>query len=204
MLGGRILPSRVVDKAGCALGRSLPAALAWTHSFIGSLTIPKVLNRPAAGGRRNPGMRRACSILFATLFVIGGAVSELGGGESAPPRKPRYAPVPSSEVGIASWYGHPYHGRRAANGEKYDMNRLTAAHRSLPFGTRLRVHNLRNARTVEVRITDRGPFVGGRVLDLSRAAARALGFRGGLERVRLELLSGAKTIGGDPGVRLED
>jgi rare lipoprotein A len=69
------------------------------------------------------------------------------------------------------------------------MNRLTAAHRFLPFGTRVRVHNLRNARMVEVEITDRGPFVGGRLIDLSRAAARVLGFqRSGLARVRLEVL----------------
>ena len=72
------------------------------------------------------------------------------------------------------------------------MNRLTAAHRFLPFGTRVRVHNLRNARTVEVEITDRGPFVEGRLIDLSRAAARVLGFqRAGLARVRLEVLPGA-------------
>jgi rare lipoprotein A len=76
------------------------------------------------------------------------------------------------------------------------MNRLTAAHRLLPFGTRVQVHNLRNARIVEVRITDRGPFVEGRLIDLSRAAARVLGFqRAGLERVRLEVLSGTAISG---------
>jgi rare lipoprotein A len=93
-------------------------------------------------------------------------------------------------VGVASWYGYPYHGRKAADGRRYDMNRLTAAHRTLRLGTRVRVYNLLNARTVEVKITDRGPFVEGRIIDLSRAAARVLGFqRAGLTPVRLEILS---------------
>src|SRR3954452_18055583 len=78
------------------------------------------------------------------------------------------------ETGIASWYGPPYHGRRAANGEIYDMEKMTAAHRTLPFGTWVEVSNLANNRTVDVRITDRGPFVGGRILDLSHAAAATI------------------------------
>jgi rare lipoprotein A (peptidoglycan hydrolase) len=99
-------------------------------------------------------------------------------------------PLPSEEVGVASWYGHPYHGRKAANGAIYNMHKLTAAHRTLPFGTLVRVHNLANARTVEVVITDRGPFIDGRIIDLSLAAARILRFqRAGLAAVRLELLS---------------
>jgi len=100
------------------------------------------------------------------------------------------ASIPRDEVGLASWYGNPYHGRKAANGEIYDMRRLTAAHRTLPFGTRVRVHNLENDRVVDVLITDRGPFVEGRLIDLSRAAARMIGMqRAGTARVRLELLS---------------
>jgi rare lipoprotein A len=78
---------------------------------------------------------------------------------------------------IASWYGNPYHGRRTANGEIYNMNSLTAAHRSLPFGTKVRVCNTSNKRCIDVRINDRGPFVGGREIDLSRAAADAIGIR---------------------------
>ena len=78
------------------------------------------------------------------------------------------------EVGEASWYGKPYHGRLTANGEKYNMNKLTAAHRTLPFDTNVRVTNLRNGRRVKVRINDRGPFVGGRIIDLSRKAASKL------------------------------
>ena len=78
------------------------------------------------------------------------------------------------EVGEASWYGKPYHGRLTANGEKYNMRKLTAAHRTLPFDTKVRVTNLRNGRRVKVRINDRGPFVGGRIIDLSRKAASKL------------------------------
>ncbi len=98
---------------------------------------------------------------------------------------------------MASWYGDPYHGRRAANGEIYDMERLTAAHRTLPFGTRVRVDNLDNETSVEVRINDRGPFVDGRIIDVSRAAARALRMIGpGTARVRVEILE-APTAAGD-------
>ena len=81
----------------------------------------------------------------------------------------------SALSGEASWYGLPHHGRRTASGEIYDMHKMTAAHRTLPLGTRVLVTNLDNGRTVEVRINDRGPFRRNRVLDLSYAAARQLG-----------------------------
>lgn len=77
--------------------------------------------------------------------------------------------------GLASWYGPGFHGRRTANGEKFDMHQLTAAHPTLPFGTIVRVQSLVNGRSVDVRINDRGPFIKRRVIDLSRAAAQALG-----------------------------
>jgi len=103
-------------------------------------------------------------------------------------------PIPATpgftETGVASWYGHPYHGRRTSNGEVYDMDQMTAAHLRLPFGTVVRVENLDNGRTVEVRINDRGPFVKSRILDLSREAARRLEMIGpGTARVRIEVLS---------------
>lgn len=106
-------------------------------------------------------------------------------------RIPTVAPpsVGVAETGIASWYGHPYHGRRAANGEVYDMEDFTAAHRTLPFGTWVRVLNLTNSKTVEVRINDRGPFVDGRIIDLSLAAARAIDMVGpGIVKVRIEVI----------------
>ncbi len=91
--------------------------------------------------------------------------------------------------GPASWYGGKFHGRRTANGERFDMNEMTAAHRSLPFGTRVRVTNERNGRSVVVRINDRGPFVGNRIIDLSRGAAAAVGMvRSGVAPVRVDVL----------------
>ncbi|HEV8147234.1 MAG TPA: septal ring lytic transglycosylase RlpA family protein [Bryobacteraceae bacterium] len=93
-----------------------------------------------------------------------------------------------TETGVASWYGNPYHGRRTASGEIFDMERLTAAHRTLPFQTEIEVTNLDNGKRVNVRITDRGPFTKGRILDLSRAAARAIDMIGpGTARVRLKV-----------------
>lgn len=95
----------------------------------------------------------------------------------------------STETGVASWYGVPYHGRRAASGEIYDMQQLTAAHRSLPFQTWVEVTNLSNGKQVDVRINDRGPFVNGRILDLSQAAARDIDMlRAGTTRVRLKVI----------------
>ncbi|HKI10852.1 MAG TPA: septal ring lytic transglycosylase RlpA family protein [Candidatus Acidoferrum sp.] len=99
------------------------------------------------------------------------------------------APVGYIEEGNASWYGNPFHGRRASNGETYDMHKLTAAHRTLPFETMVRVTNLSNNKSTVVRITDRGPFVENRVIDLSMAAAREIESIGpGVVPVRLEVL----------------
>jgi rare lipoprotein A len=103
---------------------------------------------------------------------------------------PAPAAIRSTETGLASWYGHPYHGRAAANGEIYDMEKLTAAHRTLPFGTFVRVTNLGNGKSVEVRIIDRGPFVAGRIIDLSHAAAQEIEMIGpGVAQVRVDILS---------------
>ena len=94
-----------------------------------------------------------------------------------------------TEEGIASWYGKPFHGRKTASGERYDMHELTAAHPTLPFGTRVRVKRLDNGRDVVVRITDRGPFHEGRIIDLSKRAAREIGLlEPGTARVRIEVI----------------
>jgi rare lipoprotein A len=103
--------------------------------------------------------------------------------KSPPPK------IGDTETGIASWYGHPYHGRQAADGEIYDMEKLTAAHRTLPFNTWVRVENLSNGKAVDVRIIDRGPFVGNRIIDLSHAAAQQIDMIGpGTARVRLVVI----------------
>jgi rare lipoprotein A len=93
------------------------------------------------------------------------------------------------ETGIASWYGAPYHNRRGSNGEIYDMHALTAAHRTFPLGSIARVTNVSSGESVVVRITDRGPFIEGRIIDLSQAAAQKIGLiRRGTGQVRVELL----------------
>jgi len=108
------------------------------------------------------------------------------------PRRPPPGPPPAigtTETGVASWYGKPYDGRQAANGEIYDMEKLTAAHRTLPFSTWVRVENVSNGKFVNVRITDRGPFVGDRIIDLSHAAAREIEMIGpGVANVRVVVI----------------
>jgi rare lipoprotein A len=120
--------------------------------------------------------------------------------ESAPPAPSTTAPstqTPATaapqpafvETGLASWYGPPYHNRKASNGEIYNMNALTAAHRTLPSGSVVRVTNVKTGHSVVVRITDRGPFIPGRIIDLSLAAAKAVDvWSPGLATVRVELL----------------
>jgi rare lipoprotein A len=142
------------------------------------------------------------------LLLVALVASGCGGNRPAGARVPAApAPVPGVyvEQGIASWYGVPFHGRRAANGEVYDMNQPTAAHRTLPFGSIVRVTNLDNGRQTQVRITDRGPFVEGRIIDLSFAAARSVDMVGaGIAHVRLELLStgGSAISSGDFSVQV--
>ena len=104
---------------------------------------------------------------------------------------------------MASWYGEPFNGRRTSNGEVYDMNTFTAAHRTLPFNCVVRVTNLDNGKQTEVRINDRGPFVANRVIDLSLSAAKAIGMVGpGTAHVRLEILSGPNPNSGFFGVQV--
>ena len=94
-----------------------------------------------------------------------------------------------SETGLAPWYGKPYHGRPTASGERFNRHDLTAAHRTLPFGTVVEVKHLGNGRSVKVTINDRGPFVKGRILDLSEAAAKRLNMvNEGVARVRVTVL----------------
>ena len=108
---------------------------------------------------------------------------------SAPP--PEVAPVDEgwTEKGIASWYGEPYHGRRTASGEVYDMHRMTAAHKTLPFGTVVKVNRRDTGADVKVRINDRGPFIEGRIIDLSYAAAKVIDLdRDGVAPVKIKIV----------------
>ncbi|MBV9523651.1 MAG: septal ring lytic transglycosylase RlpA family protein [Alphaproteobacteria bacterium] len=126
---------------------------------------------------------------LAALFAILAFLSACG---TAPPPPP--APVPEApsftQEGLASWYGKAHEGHKTASGEPFDMHAMTAAHRSLPFDTILRVTDLDTGRMVKVRINDRGPYAAGRIIDLSAKAAGALGItEGGVGRVRIEVFA---------------
>jgi len=128
--------------------------------------------------------------LFARFYKGGGRRGDRGPVVVAKSGKYR---VKATQVGTASWYGPGFHGRRTSSGERFDMNAATAAHRTLPLGTRVRVTNLRNGRSAIVRINDRGPFVRGRIIDVSRGVARRLGFhRSGTVPVKIEVLEEAE------------
>jgi rare lipoprotein A len=107
--------------------------------------------------------------LAATLGLAAASPASMNGGND---------PSAETAIVVASWYGAGFHGRRTASGQIFDQERLTAAHKTLPFGTKLRVTNLRNGRSVLVTVTDRGPYVRNRQLDVSLGAARRLGFVG--------------------------
>jgi rare lipoprotein A len=163
-------------------------------------------------------MRRENGRLGCWLVVLGGLL--LAGCGSTPPESaspglghyklgkpyqvggrwyhPSYDPSYAA-IGIASWYGYPFHGRATANGERFDRNQVSAAHPTLPLPSIVRVTNLANDRQLELRVNDRGPFVGDRIIDLSQAAARALGFeQQGIAEVRVEFVGLADALGTPP------
>jgi len=129
---------------------------------------------------------------LALLVTVAGVTAQ---GSESSHAKSDHAPKAHKwmQVGLASWYGRRFQGHRTASGEAFDLNMLTCAHRTLPIGTLLRVTNLLNRRSIMVRVNDRGPVDGERIVDLSYAAARSLGFNGrGNARVRLEKVEGAE------------
>jgi rare lipoprotein A (peptidoglycan hydrolase) len=131
------------------------------------------------------------------LANCGFLFSGKGNGRSYVVKGKRYYILASAkgfkEKGLASWYGEPFHGRRTASGEIYDMDKISAAHKTLPLHTWVEIRNLENKQVMYVRINDRGPFISGRVIDLSRAAARELGVYGpGLAKVYLKAVTGRK------------
>ena len=157
-------------------------------------------------GEKRKWMRAFVSMLVMLVGVsCGGQVKGPDGGHAyrkkpAKIQKPYkvwgkwYTPIADAtgfeQVGIASWYGKKFHGRKTSNGERYDMHAMTAAHKTLPFNTVVRVENLDNGRECIVRINDRGPFVDGRIIDLSNKAARAIGSDiTGTARVRITAMA---------------
>lgn len=144
------------------------------------------------------GFRTRGVIPWLALVVLALAGSSCSRLSYRPPPGPRGG----VEVGLASWYGKEFNGRPTSNREIYNMNDMTAAHPTLPFGTVLMVTNLDNQRTAVVRVNDRGPFVEGRIIDLSYAAARVLEMVGpGTARVRLEVLEGYAPAPATPPAR---
>src|SRR6476661_10266053 len=143
---------------------------------LGAARLMRVFRRPIHAG--------FVVVALAATFIAGcGHRAARVNAPLAPAR------IGSTETGVASWYGFPYEGRRAASGEIYDMRQLTAAHRRLPFQTWVEVTNLSNGKQVDVRVNDRGPFAKGRILDLSQAAARDIDMlRAGTARVRLKVI----------------
>ncbi|SKA73971.1 rare lipoprotein A [Paucidesulfovibrio gracilis DSM 16080] len=159
----------------------------------GCATVDRVLSRPAPS--RHGTATRSPDVT--------------PGRQYAPKTKPytvmgkRYYPLRTAagydEVGIASWYGRDFHGKPTASGDIYDMHKMTAAHKTLPLGTVVRVTNLENGQRVNLLVNDRGPFVGTRIIDLSYAAAQALGSdRKGLARVRVQAVGTATARGTIP------
>src|SRR4029079_7884330 len=123
------------------------------------------------------------------LWTVGLSLGVLLGGCSWVPKGASQLDVGIEDRGVASWYGKSFHGKQTANGELFDMEALTAAHRTMPLGSVVRVVNLANGKYLHVRITDRGPYVNGRILDLSRAAAVQLGMaREGTTHVQVEIV----------------
>jgi rare lipoprotein A len=177
-------------RAFAALGACLLCVLA----IAGCGSRRPIVNRQPAPSQ--PAETRASTEAAAkkSTDVPDAAPTSVPATSGARKKRPVVPPAPNgyTEEGNASWYGIPFHGRRASNGEIYDMNKLTAAHKTLPFETVVRVTNLNNGKSTTVRITDRGPFVENRIIDLSRAAAEEIESIGpGVVPVRVEVVSGA-------------
>ena len=125
--------------------------------------------------------RRLAPFILALLLII--LLASCGCLSANAPRKGR------PQIGVASWYGKEFHGRPTSSGEIFDMYKLTAAHKELPLGTRVRVTNLKNRKSVIVKVNDRGPFVKGRIIDLAYGAAKVIGMvEDGVARVRVEIV----------------
>jgi rare lipoprotein A len=145
-------------------------------------------------------MRRSQTFLLLWLVSLAGCTTPKP--EGPPPAPPTMIPPPSreasqpffSEEGFASWYGSAHQGKTTANGEYFDQSALTGAHRSLPFNTKIRVTDRKSGKTVMVRINDRGPFLKGRIIDLSAAAAATIGLaKNGINKVRVDVFAADQT-----------
>jgi rare lipoprotein A len=169
-------------KCSCLASAGLLTALALAVSGCHKKTAQAYHPPPPAAGSRTSAKRDT------RPATSGSSSSSAGTVPSLPPAPPDLRGKPSLvETGLASWYGPPYAGRKGADGKVYDQNAMTAAHLTLPLGSMVRVTNLTTNQSAMVKITDRGPFVRGRIIDLSLAAAKATGlYRMGVAKVRVE------------------
>lgn len=193
---GRLKPARIAGGLWCPAGVFAPARLAVSLLLIASLAFSIAACRSGGGNGEKLGER---VVPLGQPVPKGGGAYRIGspyqvaGGWYTPREEPGY-----DRVGSASWYGELFHGRRTANGEIYDMERLTAAHPTLPLPVYAQVTNLSNGRTIVVRINDRGPYARDRIMDLSRRSAELLGFRAnGTASVRVKYLGRAPMNGDD-------
>lgn len=187
-----------VATSGPLAAQELPASgtLLPTPALPASLLHTTSGNRGSSPPARVDLQSGSVSVAPSVSISNRGFTAQSATAHATPPPSPP-APSPSEgkgvvpdQVGYASWYGSRFHGRLTASGQVYNMDELTAAHRTLPFGTKVRVTDLGNGRSVVVTINDRGPFVAGRIIDLSRAAAEAIGLTGqGVAKVRLHVLA---------------
>ena len=178
--------------------------LLFTILFLSGCGHPKqahvsVPPPPPPASTTEPEESRPATNVPATKEKTTATPTEDEDADLAEPTLPADAKPLSTETGLASWYGPPYHNRRGSNGEVYNMHAMTAAHRTYPLGSIVRVTNVKTRATALVRITDRGPFIPGRVLDLSLAAAHKLDvWQPGVVEVKVELMQSAATAG-SPG-----
>jgi rare lipoprotein A len=181
----------------------MPLILLFTILFLSGCGHPQKAHvsvpPPPPASTTEPEESRPAPRVPATKEKITAKSSEDAEADLAEPALPAGAKPLSTETGLASWYGPPYHNRRGSNGEVYNMHAMTAAHRTYPLGSIVRVTNVKTRASALVRITDRGPFIAGRVLDLSLAAARKLDvWQPGVAEVKVELMQSAATAG-SPG-----
>lgn len=192
---GRIRIAQSLTLAGCLLLAPLSASSAQTTDLSAQFTAT---TEPGLSATETDAFAQPFEDAFAPLeqelidvdLALPNTAVDLGTFEAPLEEEPDENVGLDLGTGVASYYGRKFHGRRTANGERFDMNAMTAAHKTLPFGTRVRVTNPRNGRSVTVRINDRGPFIRGRTIDLSRAAAEELGMiSSGHAQVELDVLA---------------
>lgn len=197
--------AREMSQRGSGYGRRVKAGCCWVVAAAASALVGCSSGDSTGGGRSDAYDSRLGVNSSPRLASDNGPIPKGGGvyklGEPYQVAGRWYYPRPEpaySQTGVASWYGPGFHGRRTSNGEIFDMNALTAAHKTLPLPCYAYVTNLDNGRTILVRINDRGPYVDDRLIDLSKASAQALGYGGaGLVRVRVRYAGDAPLNGND-------